>query len=302
MNLDRYISEDDLTGMVVPAKDFDCSQIKYHFLDVHYGCLPEQKLDIYLPDQVDGPFPLLIYVHGGGWMIGTKRLCFMDCIIDAIKYGYAVISMDYRLAPAVRFPEFLYDVKTAIRWARAHAGDYGFDPEHIGLVGDSAGGNLSLLAAFTAGEPELEGERYGWPNFSSAVQAVCAMYAPSVLYGDDMAWFRESGISSRTVPMAEGEENLYETVFGTKNVEMLKLLSPINLVHENIPPVLLQHGKRDSVVPCQHSVLLAERIEGICGPGRMELRLYPDRDHGDRQFIGEENCREVLTFFDRYLK
>ena len=94
--------------MVTPTL-FDPGPIRRKYLDVQYGTLPEQKVDVYLPDEGDGPFPLIIYVHGGGWSMGSKREGALPCIIDAIKYGYAVISVDYRLAPGVKFPEFLFE-------------------------------------------------------------------------------------------------------------------------------------------------------------------------------------------------
>ena len=123
--------------MVMPTV-FDPTPIKRKFLDVQYGTLPEQKADVYLPDEGEGPFPLIIYVHGGGWSMGTKREGALPCIIDAIKYGYAVISVDYRLAPGVKFPEFLFDVKNAITMTTNRALDastfedtYEKAPEHI---------------------------------------------------------------------------------------------------------------------------------------------------------------------------
>jgi acetyl esterase/lipase len=231
--------------------------------------------------------------------MGTKSQGALDCIIDARKYGYAIASVDYRLAPGAVFPEFLYDVKTAVRWARANAAAYGFDPDRFGMIGDSAGGHLTLMVAFTEGHPEYEGEQYGWAGVSSAVQAVVDMYGPSDLSADDEAWLAEAGVPRFTL---HPDEPPVTDIAFTKDKNMLKLISPVSYVHKNIPPILIQQGCRDPIVPYQHSTTLAEKIERICGRGRVELRLYEDRTHADFEFMTAANCLEVLPFFDRCLK
>ena len=88
----------------------------------------------------------------------------------------------------------------------------------------------------------------------------------------------------------------------TADLNMLKLISPISYVHKDIPPVLIQQGEADPVVPRQHSILVAERIRQVCGPDRVDLRLYPGRSHSDHEFMTEANCAEACEFFDKYLK
>ena len=291
--------------MVTPTV-FDPSPIPRKCLDVQYGTLPEQKVDVYLPDEGDGPFPLIIYVHGGGWSMGNKREGALPCIIDAIKYGYAVISVDYRLAPGVKFPEFLFDVKTAVRWARANAKEFRFDPDKFGMVGDSAGGHLTLMVGFTAGHPEYEGEQYGWEGVSSAVQAIIDMYGPSILDADRDAFLKESGVPAMNLgapPPKDGSAPASGMAGAfTSDMNMLHLISPIQYVHKDIPPTMIQQGEKDPIVPLQNSTLLAEKIRKVCGPDRVDLRLYQERTHSDGAFMGTENCMEVLPFFDKYLK
>lgn len=277
---------------------FDPSAISRKFLDIQYGTLPEQKLDVYLPEEGDGPWPLIIYVHGGGWMYGTKTLGAISCIIDALNHGYAVMTVDYRLVPNIAFPENIFDVKTAVRWARAHSAEYGFDPERFAMIGDSAGGHITLMIGFTAGHPEYEGEQYGWAGYSSAVQAICDMYGPADLAFDHTIWFRESGVKRFPYP---GKDPGYEPLFGTSNPDLLKLISPISLVHKNIPPTMIQQGTDDGIVAYQHSTALAEKITRVCGADRVLLKLYPGRNHSDKAFLTKENCLEVLAFFDKYL-
>jgi len=291
-------TREELIRKIVMPTVFDPAVMNRKYLDVHYGVLPEQRLDVYLPDEGDGPFPLLIYVHGGGWTMGSRRECALPCIIDAVKCGYALISVDYRLAPDTLFPEFLFDVKTAVRWARANAAQYGFDPDRFGIIGDSAGAHLSLMVGFTEGHPEYEGEAYGWSGESSRVQAVCDMYGPSMLDADTDELLRQSGVP----PLFGPGEGPSMTAPFSRDANMLRLISPISYVHREIPPVLIQHGALDPIVPVQHSTELAEKIERVCGRGRVDLRIYPERTHSDGAFMTRENCAEAVEFFDRYLK
>ncbi|MCF0120247.1 MAG: alpha/beta hydrolase [Oscillospiraceae bacterium] len=230
--------------------------------------------------------------------MGSKLEGSLVSIIGAIKCGYAVITVDYRLATECAFPEFIFDVKTAVRWARAHAEEYSFDPNRFGMIGDSAGGHITLTMAFTADRPEYEGEKYGWPGYSSAIQAACDMYGPSDLAKDQGEFYRASQVKR----IKWGNGNDYEVPFGTTKKELLELISPINMVHKNIPPLLIQHGYIDSVVAYQHSTTLKEKVDSVCGEGRADLRIYPDRNHADRGFTTPENTAEVIEFFDKHLK
>ncbi|MDR3364906.1 MAG: alpha/beta hydrolase [Clostridiales Family XIII bacterium] len=299
----NYMSEEEMRAFSAASmpKAFDPAGFPNTILDVRYGTLPEQILDVYLPGTGSAPFPVLFFVHGGAWSQGTKRLTYLHGVIGVTESGYAVVSVDYRLAPAVRFPEFLLDVKTAIRWARANAGEYGFDPRRFAIAGDSAGGYLSLMAAYTADHPEYAGLRYGWPDASDAVQAVCDMYGPTVIDDPTAPFYRESGVK-RAMRDVAGVPTFYDVAFGkTTNPALLRLAGPLGYVHKNIPPTLILHGKQDGIVPYQHSVLLADRIRAVCGEGRAELKLYEDRNHGDPSFNTSENAQEIIHFLDRHL-
>ena len=299
----NYMTEEESEAfrkMATPL-EFDSSNIKNKYLNVSYGPLPEQLIDIYLPEEGDGPFPVIFYTHGGGWSMGSKTNGFLDGIIGAIHKGYAVISVDYRLAPHVTFPEFIFDVKSAIRWARAHAAEYNFNPELFGIAGDSAGGNIALTIGFTADRPEYSGSKYGWAGYSDGVQVVCDMFGPSILSTDRSKFFRESGVKIAFKRAADKSEP-YKQVFGTINENILGLFSPLNQVHKDIPPVLILHGAIDGVVPYQHSTLLYDKIKEVCGNDRAQFILYEDINHADYRFNTQDNCDEIVRFFDRYLK
>ena len=113
------------------------------------------KLDLYLPKDAKGPLPVVVWVHGGAWRAGSKDGCRAAWLTGK---GYAVASINYRLSQHAVFPAQIEDCKAAIRWLRANAGKYHFDPDHIGVWGESAGGHLVALLGTTGGAKELEGK------------------------------------------------------------------------------------------------------------------------------------------------
>ena len=288
-------------GSIV-MEPFDPTPFKNTVLDIQYGTLPEQILDLYLPEEGDGPFPVLFDVHGGGWMLGNRRESYIAKKMDMLNRGYAVIAMDYRLWPEVLFPENLYDVKTAVRWARAHAQEYNLDPERFTMVGDSAGGHLTLMVAFTADRPEYAGYQYGWEGYSDAVQAACDMFGPSVMDSRAANFYKESGV--KRITFGEGPatiEGIMAECFGRED-NLLKLISPLELVHKDIPPLLILQGHDDGMVPYQNSTLVYDRICKVCGEGRAELQLYDDYNHEDPRFYeGERLCDTLEEFFGKHL-
>src|SRR5678815_2971162 len=134
-------------------------------------------LDLYLPATGSGPFPVVVWIHGGGWSGGGRFPAGFSGPLTAA--GFAVASVEYRLtsqagqygAEPVIFPAQIHDVKGAVRWLRAHAATYNLDPTRFGCWGTSAGGHLSALLATSSGVAALEGTVGGNAGFSSAGQA-----------------------------------------------------------------------------------------------------------------------------------
>jgi acetyl esterase/lipase len=269
-------------------------------MDIKYGPLEEQKLDVYYPEEGEGPFPVIFYVHGGGWVIGDKSCGAIKCISHALTKGYVLISVDYRLAPNTKFPENFYDIKTAIRWARANAAEYGFDPDKFAMAGDSAGGYFTLMAAVCGDNPAMEGEKYGYPGVSSAIQAACDYYGPvdMTVYWDE-AYYKQSGVPC--LPMRiEGQPTFEEQEFGCFSAPNLApFVCPDTYVHKDMPPVLILHGYEDAVVPYQNSVKMADKIKAVCGEDRVELHIYKGRNHSDAAFLCDESADQAVEFFDR---
>ena len=185
-----------------------------------------------LRSQPVGLVPAVIHLHGGAWMKFSK---WPVANVFLARAGFVTVSVDYRLAPAFQFPAQIHDVKTAVRWVRAHADEYGIDPARIGVWGISAGAHLAGLLGTTASQTTFEGGDGGWGNVSSTVQAVGNV----------------SGVQDLLDPeMPFGPEPF--PLFGaplTDRPELAALASPITYVSSNSAPFLHLHGCHDQEVP-----------------------------------------------------
>jgi acetyl esterase/lipase len=239
-------------------------------------------MDVYFPDS-GGPWPALVYVHGGAWMRGDKSEA-AGFATGMTSQGYLVVSINYRLYPAARYPAMIQDVKCAIRSLRANASEYNLDPNRIAAVGASAGGHLVALLGTSDASAELDvGEHL---EQSSRVQAVVAMAPATDLTRDfpnaDIELMRHVGF---------GEDNIVQA-------------SPITHVTADDPPFLLIHGERDAVVPYEQSQLMYERLLQASVP--TQLITVKNGDHGlsganTTPTLGEIN-QIILDFLAQYLK
>ncbi len=157
---------------------------------VPYAALPgirPLEIDVWLPLRSEDPAPAVLFLHGGGWRAGSRHLAgpafrgvLPSPFEQVARAGIAVASADYRLSGEATWPAQLHDVKAAVRWLRARAGELGIDGDRIAAWGESAGGHLAELLGLTTGDPALEGD-VGVTGPSSEVCAVVAWYAPSDL-------------------------------------------------------------------------------------------------------------------------
>ena len=250
------------------------------------------KLDLYVPED-EGPFPLVVWIHGGGWVSGDKN----DCPILNLGYcqnGYAAASIGYRLSPVAPFPAQIEDCKAAIRWLRANAKKYKIDPDRIGVIGGSAGGHLVCMLGVTGKNRVFDvGENL---DQSSAVQAVCNLFGPTDLpNGLD-------GLDPNT-DLTKALIDMYTKLLGgpmEDKMELAKSASPITYVDENAPPFLHAHGTVDLLVPVEQAEKLHDKLRQMGVSSR--LFLIPRAGHGDRGFFTPQLFEEILIFFDKHLK
>src|ERR1700676_2320619 len=117
---------------------------------------PSQILDLYAPKNANN-VPLIVWIHGGAFLFGSKEGFPVEPVpLHLLLEGYAVASINYRLSPEAVFPAQLEDCKAAVRWLRAHADEFGIDPNRIGVWGASAGGNLAALVGTTGEVRDFE--------------------------------------------------------------------------------------------------------------------------------------------------
>ncbi len=274
-------------------------------------------LDLYLPEPAPRPLPLLLYIHGGGWIEGSKAGCPGEPLA---RHGYAVACVDYRLARAtpegcaLTFPAQIQDVKAAVRWLRRHADRYGLDPNRFAAIGDSSGGHLAALLGTSAGVPELAGPE--GTDGSEAVQAVVDWYGPvdvtqgPVVFEDDACttpW-------DTLVGTYGGEETPYfywtlawSTFLGgsladPEVLERARMASPLTYVDAGDPPFLILHGEADDMVPIEQSERLAEALRRA-GVEVTFIRL-PNAGHhfGSPEEVLPEFLEPTLAFLDRHLR
>jgi acetyl esterase/lipase len=259
-----------------------------------------QKLDIYLPEG-EGPFPLVILVHGGGFGMGDKSHMVSKAGTDVLlDNGYAVANVNYRLSGEARAPAQIHDLKTAVRWLRANATKYHLDPNRFGAWGASAGGTIAALLGTSYEVSDLEGAELGCSQESSCVQAVVDWFGPvDFLTMDDQF----SGWPDRQTHNApDSPESLLIGAPIQSRPDLVKIFSPITYISSNAAPFLIQHGLEDNLVPVQQSQLLYQALLPVLGADKVTLTLLPGASHGGgAQFWSLENVETVLNFLDRFL-
>lgn len=279
----------------------DVSFVKHKYLDIVYASSsPTQKLDIYLPSEGVGPFPIMFVIHGGGFEIGDKRDVTLLSFLEGIKYGFAVVSVNYRLSREAQFPAAVQDVKAAMRWIRAHHEEYSLDPERIAALGGSAGGNLAAMLGTTGRTTDFDDPVLGNLEFSSEVHAVVDWFGPLDFLAMDEQ-HAQNGVDKQDHSRADSPESKYLGALITTFPELVKKANPVTYLHPGVPPFFIQHGNRDDLVPYQQSQNLAEAIKRIAPGALAHFELLDGAGHGDPLFETPENMAKVFAFLEKTL-
>jgi len=253
---------------------------------------PFQKLDVYLPPTGDKPYPTILAIHGGGFVVHSKTI-YKLLARHYAKQGYAFVSINYRLLPRDSYPAQVEDSFCALAWLHAHQDEFGFDPNRVIVTGGSAGGYLAAMLA-TIDDPGiyLEDCPHEYPS-GGAVQAAVIYYG---LY--DFTNMEDYPGGSEPLEPFFGAE--YEDI----PVEKIEEMSPIKQIDGSEPPFLILHGTDDTSVPSVMSERFAEALEraGV----EVELVLLPDVGHGFEftPVTGEEmtlSLSKIEAFLERVL-
>lgn len=284
-----------------PPPMINTQHITRKWLDLPYANLsPAQKIDIYLPEEGEGPFPVVFHIHGGAFAIGDKREIQITPFLEGLKRGYAVVSVNYRLSGEAIFPAGLQDLKAAIRWLRANQTQYHLDGNRIAACGGSAGGNYAAMLCLTADVSEFDDMSLGNSEYPCNVQAAVDWFGPTDFLKMDPQ-FAESGLGSCDHNQEDSPESRYLGAKITEIPEKVQLANPITYVHENMPPILIQHGRMDHLVPVQQSIIFVEMLKKYVSPDRIEFEIIENADHGDPLFETDKNIERVFSFLDKHL-
>jgi acetyl esterase/lipase len=245
-------------------------------------------LDLYLPEKNDKPLPLIIWIHGGAWMAGSK-----DSPSPALRFteeGYAVAQVGYRFSQEAKFPAQIHDCKAAVRWLRANAEKYNLDTNRFAAWGASAGGHLVALLGTSGGVGDLEG-MINDLHASSRVQAVVDWFGPT-----DFLHIGEPESDLRHNAPDSPESRL---IGGTllEHKDLAAKASPITYVSKNAPPFLIMHGDTDRTVPFEQS----ERFYEALKKAGVDATLVPMKGAG-HGFGGPKAIEPVREFLNRCLK
>lgn len=278
------------------------------FKDVAYANQSEaQQLDIYLPEAGKSPYPVIMWIHPGGFYEGDKagpvdldHIGLKQMIKPILSRGYAVVSVNYRLSDEAKSPALVHDVKAAVRWIKANAANYDFNPAMVASWGASAGGMLTALLVTSGDIDQLEDLTQGNPQHSCQVIAGVAWYGPS-----DFILMDSQHIEIGQSPYNSSPESPESRIIGgpIENFpEKCKEISPLTYISPNYPPIYIQHGILDEIVPYQQSVILAEALKASGGKSEVILELIDSEGHASPWFFANTNINKTIDFLDKYMK
>jgi acetyl esterase/lipase len=268
---------------------FPQGTILYGNIPYNNDTLPKHLLDIYLPAETKGKLPLVIFIHGGGWLSNDKYadMGYMrKTVAEIISHGYALASIDYRFSSQAVFPAQIQDCNRAVSFLYDNADRYGFDTKRFALMGFSAGGHLASLVGLSENNDIPAFYMPGTSN-SFTFKAVVDFYGPSELI---------------LFPGANDEKSPEGLLIGAAPLarpDLAKAASPVAYVDENDPPFLIIHGEKDELVSPRQSQLLSSwlNVEGV----QNELIIVKDAPHFGAMFDADEIRIKVIQFLSEHL-
>ncbi len=275
------------------ASDADFAKVAYASNSSAQSC------DIYLPEG-EGTHPVIVLVHGGGFMFGDQAMAIIQPVIKAgVANGYAVVSVDYRKSSEATFPAAVADVKAAVRFVRENAAQYGFDADHIAVWGESAGAYLSLMTALTPDVEDLNGDVTENAGQSSAVTALVDFYGPvqfSTMQEEAAAQGFSFGgnFECQFVGVSSlADEKVNATYWETYTDQLPEGYSL---------KAWIQAGSADTNVPYTQSVNFAERLSAVIGEDNVQSSVLEGAAHEDAAFYTDDNLAAVFAFLDACMK
>ncbi len=217
--------------------------IKRHRLDVYQSRLAPP-----------GKAPVMVYIHGGAWMIGEKREQGKPMMYELVARGWVCVAINYRLSPAATWPDHIVDAKKAVAWVKEHIQDYGGDPDFVAVSGGSAGGHLCALLALSSGDPAFQP---GFEEADTTVQAAVPFYGVMDLTSspDGSAIFGPGLLTMLEKRVMKTKESEHPEIF--------RDASPTYRVRADAPPFFVLQGVNDTLVPVESARLFVERLRNV---------------------------------------
>lgn len=244
------------------------------------------KMDIVYPEDKTRKYPCIVWICGGAWAV-MDRSAHLAYLSQLARSGFVVASVEYRTSNEGIFPAQLMDVKAGIRYLKAHGERYNIDVEHFGVMGESAGGYLTAMAALVNDKSYDVG---AFTEYSSKVQAACSWYPPA-------------DVTAFSYPSPEKAAAAPESLLLGKNVALNKeeamKICPVTYVTKDAPPFMIIHGNQDKTVPFMQGELLHDKLEAAGAD--VKLLVLEDADHADVRFFQEEVWRRITEFFQKTL-
>lgn len=287
-----------------------------------------QYLDLYVPDGEEEP-PLFVFIHGGGFIYGdsqTRQTIFMYQYFR--DHGFACATIGYRLAQEAAFPAAVEDVKAAVRFLQSHAAEYGYNAEHIAVFGESAGGYLACMEAFTD-ETEFMGVRYigqeedekAGRSYDAKADVLIDYYGAvdlGKIWSGESDWdalevpqlvidIANSWIDQKTLEGFSSVESYWlRKEFTEMTTEEYQDSDPHFYMHENLgktvnPAVMIVHGDCDITVPSLQSQRLYDELKGLIGEERAKLLMIPGEGHATDMLYSDEVLKQVEAFITKNL-
>jgi len=246
-------------------------------------------LDVYHHRSKPSGSPVLLQIHGGGWVIGNKDQQAKPLMLRQSAQGWVCVSPNYRLSPRATFPDHLVDLKRAIAWIKDHIEEYGGDPNAIFVTGGSAGGHLTALVALTANDPEFQP---GFEHVDTSVVGAVPYYGVYDFINEAGTWSGEQRAKyflQRTVMKVSRQENRH----------IWEMASPVCLARSDAPPFFVLHGRNDSLAPVKEARMFVDRLRAA-SQSEVAYAELPGTQHAFEVF-GSIRAAHVIRAVGRFL-
>jgi len=241
------------------------------------------KLDVWYPRDSTTPTPTLVYIHGGGWIFGSKEGSVYQ-LLPYLEKGWRVVNVEYRMASNSLAPAAVEDTRCALRWIFRNAKQYNFDKSKIVLTGHSAGGHLSLITGMLPGGTPLDNNCYASEKYGDEKIKVAGI----------VNWYGITDVFD--VIQGANLKNYAAMWMGSRKdaAEIARQVSPLTYVRADLPPVITIHGDKDDVVPFSH----ATRLHAELDKAKVPNRLYTVKNGGHGMF----ELKEYATAYEEIWK